>query len=98
MEFLVIAYDGTDEGALERRLKVRETHLVQARRMKKDGQLIEGGALLSPEGTMIGSTLYLRFETAEELHRYLGNDPYTTGHVWLHTEVFPIKLAELDPE
>ena len=42
MEFLVIAYDGTDEGALERRMKVREAHLAQARRLKKDGHLIEG--------------------------------------------------------
>jgi hypothetical protein len=45
---------------------------------------------------MIGSTLYMRFDTAEELHRCLGNDPYTTGHVWLRTEVYPIKLAKLD--
>ena len=96
MEFLVIAYDGTDEGALERRMKVREAHLAQARRLKKDGHLIEGGALLSPEGKMIGSTLYLRFDTTEELHRYLGNDPYTTGNVWLRTEVYPIKLAKLN--
>lgn len=96
MEFLVIAYDGTDDGALERRLKVREDHLAQARCLKKDGHLIEGGALLSPEGTMIGSTLYVRFDTAEELHRCLGNDPYTTGHVWLRTEVYPIQLAKLD--
>ncbi len=96
MEFLVIAYDGTDEGALERRMKVREAHLALARRLKKDGHLIEGGALLNPEGKMIGSTLYVRFDNAEDLHRYLGNDPYTTGHVWLRTEVYPIKLAKLD--
>jgi uncharacterized protein YciI len=96
MDFLVIAYDGTDEGALERRMKVREAHLAQARRLKKNGHLIEGGALLNPEGKMIGSTLYVRFDTAEDLHRYLGNDPYTTGHVWLRTEVYPIKLAKLD--
>ena len=96
MEFLIIAHDGTDEGALERRMKVREAHLAHARRMKKEGYLVEGGALLSPEGKMIGSTLYVRFDTAEELHRYLGNDPYTTGHVWLRTEVYPIKLAKLN--
>ena len=45
---------------------------------------------------MIGSTLYVRFDTTEELHRYLGNDPYTTGNVWLRTEVYPIKLAKLN--
>ena len=96
MEFLVIAYDGTDGGALERRMKVREAHLAHARQMKQQGHLIEGGALLDPEGKMIGSTLYVRFDTLEELNRYLGNDPYTTGHVWLRTEIYPIKLARLD--
>lgn len=92
----MIAYDGTDEGALARRQKVREEHLAHARRLKKSGHLIEGGALLSPQGSMIGSTLYMRFDTVEELHRCLGNDPYTTGQVWLRTEVYPIKLANLD--
>ena len=96
MEFLVIAHDGTDEGALERRMKVREAHLAHARRMKQLGHIIEGGALLDPEGKMIGSTLYARFDTLAELNRYLGSDPYTTGRVWLRTEVYPIKLAKLD--
>ena len=95
MEFLVIAHDGTDEGALARRMKVREEHLAHARRMKQQGHLIEGGAILDPEGKMIGSTLYTRFDTIEDLNRYLGSDPYTTGHVWLRTEIYPIKLAEL---
>ena len=95
MEFLVIAHDGTDEAALERRMKVREDHLAHARRMKQQGHLIEGGALLDPEGNMIGSTLYARFDTIEDLNRYLGNDPYTTGNVWLRTEIYPIKLAKL---
>ena len=95
MEFLIIAHDGTDEGAAERRQKVREEHLAHARRMKKLGHIVEGGALLDPEGNMIGSTLYARFETLEDLNRYLGNDPYTTSGVWLRTEIYPIKLADL---
>lgn len=96
MDFLVIAHDGTDEQALERRMRVREEHLAHARRMKQQGHLIEGGALLDPAGHMIGSTLYCRFDTVEDLNRYLGGDPYTTGHVWLRTEIYPIKLAELN--
>jgi len=27
MQFLLVAYDGTDSGAMERRMKVREEHL-----------------------------------------------------------------------
>ena len=30
MQFLVVAYDGTDEGALDRRMAVRKSHLKQA--------------------------------------------------------------------
>ena len=96
MEFLVIAHDGTDEEALDRRMNVREAHLAHARQMKQQGHLIAGGTLLDAAGKMIGSTLYARFDTLQELNRYLGNDPYTTGNVWLRTEIYPIKLAKLD--
>ena len=33
MQFLVIAYDGTDEAALDRRMAVREAHIEAARAM-----------------------------------------------------------------
>ena len=46
MQFLIIAYDGTDEGALDRRMAAREPHLVGARAMKANGSMIVGGAIL----------------------------------------------------
>ena len=36
MQFIVIAYDGTDEGALERRLAVRDAHLKSAKEIPDD--------------------------------------------------------------
>ncbi len=92
----MIAHDGTDQDAAARRTKVKEEHLARARQMKQQGHLVEGGALLGPEGQIIGSTLYTRFDTLEELNRYLSSDPYTVGGVWLRTEIYPIKLAKLD--
>lgn len=90
---MVIAYDADDENALARRLKAREAHLKQARLMKDKGHLIEGGAILNNEGQMIGSTLYLRFDSREELDRWIANDPYVLGNVWIKVEVKPIRLV-----
>jgi uncharacterized protein YciI len=94
MEFMVIAYDANDENALARRLKAREAHLKQARLMKEKGHLIEGGAILNNEGEMVGSTLYLRFDSREELDRWIANDPYVLGNVWIKVEVKPIRLVK----
>ena len=94
MEFLVMAYDADDENALDRRLKVREAHLKQARLMKEKGHLIEGGAILDKDGQMAGSTLLCRFDSREELDRWIANDPYVLGNVWIKVEVKPIRLVK----
>jgi len=96
MEFMITAYDAKDEQALERRLKVREAHLKQARLMKERGHLIEGGAILDDDGQMIGSTLYCRFDSREELDRWLANDPYVLGNVWVKIEIKTIRLVKFE--
>lgn len=93
MEFLVIAYDGTDPEAKTRRLRVREAHLNGVREMKESGTFINGGAILNDSGEMIGSTLYLDFPSREALDTWLASDPYVTGGVWVNIEVRPIRLA-----
>lgn len=93
MQFLVMAYDGKDADALNRRLAAREAHLGGAQALKKDGRLIAGGALLDAEGKMIGSTLYVEFDSRAELDAWLQNDPYVKGDVWRDITVHPIRLA-----
>ena len=61
MQFLIIAYDGTDEGALKRRMAAREAHLVGARAMKANGSMIVGGAILDDQGRMVGSSCIVEF-------------------------------------
>jgi uncharacterized protein YciI len=46
MQFLLVAYDGTDSGALERRMKVREDHFRRIDLLKKSGEFLFGGAIL----------------------------------------------------
>ena len=93
MEFLIVAYDGTDPEAKQRRLNARAAHIEGARRLKENGHFINGGAILDAAGNMIGSTLYMDFDSREELDDWLRSDPYTTGGVWVDVKVEPIRLV-----
>jgi uncharacterized protein YciI len=93
MQFMIVAYDGTDEGALNRRLAVRDAHIAGAIELKTAGKLIAGGAILDDSGRMIGSTTYVEFESRAELDAWLKTDPYVTGDVWRDITVTPIRLA-----
>jgi uncharacterized protein YciI len=93
MDFLVIVYDFTDSEALNRRMAVREAHLVKAREAKQAGKLIAGGAILDDSGKMIGSSMFARFDTREELDAHIAADPYVTGKVWDKIEVKTVRLA-----
>lgn len=93
MHFAVIAYDGTDEKALERRMKAREAHLAGAKKMKEDGTMLMGGAMLDEAGKMIGSLMIVNYPDRAQLDAWLKNDPYTTGDVWRHVDVRPYRIA-----
>ena len=54
MQFILIALDGTDAGASERRLKNRPAHLEKIAQTKKAGNFIFGGAMLNDKDEMIG--------------------------------------------
>jgi len=96
MDFLIIAHDGNDAHALERRLKARRAHLANTEKYRRNGNFIAGGALLDDNEEMIGSTLYMRFESKQELQEWLDNDPYTTGDVWQEVEIKTIRLVQFD--
>ncbi len=93
MQFMITAYDGKDDGALSRRLSVRDAHIEGAHRLKETGQLIAGGAILDEEDKMIGSTMFVEFDTKAELDQWLASDPYVIGKVWQDISVLPIRLA-----
>lgn len=95
MQFLIIARDGTDEGALDRRMKAREAHLEGARKMHAAGEMIQGGAVLDEAGKMVGSCCMVEFPSREELDAWLGRDPYVAGDVWQEIEVHAFRVAPL---
>ena len=94
-QFVVIAYDGTDEAALGRRMAVRAAHLANVAPMVKAGTLKAGGAILDDGGKMIGSVTIADFPDRAGLDAWLAGDPYVTGKVWQRVEVLPFRLAVL---
>lgn len=95
MQYVLIAYDGTDEGASERRMKVREEHLSKVRVLKSDGKVLFGGAILDDGGKMIGSVMVYDVADRQELDRLHGDEPYITGDVWRKIEIRPFRLAKI---
>lgn len=93
MQFLVIAYDGTDAEAAQRRQAAREAHLAGARRRKAEGRTVAGGAILDEAGRMIGSAAIVDYPSRDELDTWLRTDPYVTGGVWVNIQVQPFRQA-----
>ena len=91
MQYLVIAYD--NEGALEKRLEVRDAHVESARKMMAEGKIIDAGALIE-EDQMVGSTLYVDFKNDDEINQWLESEPYVVNNVWNMDEfqIVPVKL------
>jgi hypothetical protein len=96
MQFLLIAYDGTDPEAPERRLKVRGEHLEKIARLKKRGEFLFGGAILDDDGKMIGSMIVYDFPDRQSLDKSLKEEPYLTGGVWEKVEIKPFRLPKIE--
>jgi len=96
MQFLLLAYDGTDPEALQRRLNVREEHLKRISLLKNTGEFLFGGAILDNNGKMIGSMIVYDFPDLQSLEERLKDEPYLTGKVWEKTEIKPFRLAKME--
>lgn len=94
-QYVIIARDGTDEAALDRRMKVRPDHFATARELKSKNQFVTGGAMLDEAGKMSGSVIIVQFETEDELNDWLSQEPYLTGKVWQQVEIRPFRVADI---
>jgi uncharacterized protein len=93
MQFLLVAYDGTDSEALDRRLKVRGEHLEKIEILKKKGECLVGGAILDDNGKMKGSMIVYEFPDRNSLEESLKDEPYYTNGVWQKVDIQPFRLA-----
>jgi len=96
MQFLLVAYDGTDNEALERRMKARPAHLENVAVLKKRGEFLLGGAILDDNGKMIGSMIVYDFPERALLDKYLENEPYIVDKVWGKIDIRPFRLAQIE--
>ena len=82
MQFLILAHDGNDENALERRMSVRPKHLENMMKLKDEGHVMAAGGLIEDGGRLAGSYLVMDFESREALDEYLAGEPYVAAGVW----------------
>lgn len=94
-QYVIIARDGTDDEALQRRSNVRNSHLAGAAALKANGNFVLGGAILNQDGQMEGSVLILQFETDAAFDAWYANEPYIASGVWQQIEVKPFKVANI---
>lgn len=92
-QFVVIARDGSDAGALQRRLTARPRDFEGIRPMVEAGEIVVGGAMLDAAGKMCGSVVVVEFPSRAELDEWLTREPYATGDVWRDIEVIPFRVA-----
>ena len=92
-QFLVLAYDGTDAGAAERRKSARPRHFEGIKPMVEKGEIVYGGAMLDDAGGMIGSAVFVDFPSRRELDAWLDREPYVKERVWQKIEVKPVRVA-----
>ena len=66
-QYVIIARDGTDEEAINRRMEARPIHLAGAKNLKEHNQFVIGGAILDDTGKMVGSVMIVQFTNKNEV-------------------------------
>jgi hypothetical protein len=93
MPFLILGYDGEDDQALDRRLAVRDDHIKMGDKLRDEGKVLYGVAMLDDSEKMIGSVYVMNFDTREEVDEWLQTEPYVTGDVWKKIEITPCRVG-----
>lgn len=94
MQFIVIAYDGTDENTFERRMAVRTEHLKQANTLYDSGKWLYAAGILNENGKIIGSMIVCDFHSRLELdEEWLKNEPYILNKVWEKIDIHQAQIA-----
>ena len=94
-QYLILAKDGKDNEAPNRREAARPFHLETVKALKANENFIIGGATLNENGEMNGSMMVVEFENETALNEWLQNDPYVRKGVWEDFEVKPFRIANV---
>ena len=96
MNFLIVAYDGKDENALERRMSVREKHFANVMKIQEKDHVHCAGGITNEAGQLVGSMLVVSFDTREQLDEYLKTEPYVVNNVWQDIRIDTCNVAIKD--
>ncbi len=89
MQYIVTAYDYTDEGTADRRKSNRPAHLALGTKHWESGIRLIGAGILNGVGETIGSLIVCNVDSREEVDAWLKEEPYVTGQVWEKIDVTP---------
>lgn len=95
MHFMVLAFDGTDEGAKGRRDAARPAHAESIRALHEGGHVILGAGIRDDDGNVIGSLVVTDHQSRAEVDAYVAGEPFTTAGVWERVEVHPIFVPDM---
>ena len=90
--FVLTAFDYTDENALDRRMSVRPDHIEFIDKLRDKKKALLGAAILDDFGKMIGSTIFFQM-TQDDLDEYMRMEPYITHKVWEKVEIKECKIG-----
>ncbi len=95
MQYVVIAYDFTDEKAWDRRLTARPEHAKLVESKYKAGEFLYGGGIQNDSGKSIGSVIIVDFPTKEDLDNWLKVEPFVVGKVWERIDIQPFRVGNV---
>jgi uncharacterized protein YciI len=93
MEYVVVAFDGTDSEALSRRMAVRSSHIKLGDEMRDEGKLLFAFGITNDEGNLCGSVMILNFDSDIELNKWKAEEPYIVGDVWKDIKIHTGKVG-----
>src|SRR3954469_21692014 len=95
MYFAIVAKDAPGSETQERHLAARPEHMDGLRRLRIEGHMIDGGAILDEAGGLVGSGLLCDFPDRAALDAYLGEEAFARERVWQDITVFPLRRGSI---
>ncbi len=92
-QFIIIAYDATDDKALDRRMAAREAHTKAITELRAKGNALCGSAILDEDEKMIGSVVITNFPSRADFDAWLETEPYVVNKVWERVVVLNGRLG-----
>lgn len=92
MHFTIIARDSTAEGTLARRMAVRDEHLRRVDELRREGRIVDGGAILDDKGDICGSVVICDYPDRQALDAYIESEVYVREGIWENIDILEIRL------